>query len=403
MQTIDTLVIGAGHGGLAVSRSLDERGIEHVVLERGRIAERWRSARWDSFRLLTPNWLARLPGYAYAGPDPDGFMSAPEFVSYLEGYAEQGAAPVQESTTVLAVAPAAGGYRVDTDRGRWAAANVVIATGYHASALIPPYAAGLPPDLVQLTPAGYRGPDQVPDGVLVVGASASGVQLAEELARAGRRVVLAVGSHTRLPRRYRGRDICWWLDRDGSFDRTADEIPVGQREPSLQLSGSGREVDLTALQRLGVRLAGRLTGVDGGVARFADDLAASTGAAQARMRRVLATVDNYAATLPGVPTSPLPPPVLAPPGPLTLSLARERIGAVLWATGMRPWYPWLGADVLDAAGHLRHHRGVVAPGLYAIGLRFQHRRRSTFIDGAGPDAAYIVDHIAAARRQLRSV
>jgi putative flavoprotein involved in K+ transport len=400
MQTIDTLVIGAGHAGLAVSRSLHERGIEHVVLERGRIAERWRSARWDSFRLLTPRWLARLPGYAYAGPDPDGFMSAPEFVSYLEGYARQGAAPVQESTTVLAVRTASGGYRVDTDRGGWAAANVVIATGYHARALIPLYAAGLPPELAQLTPAGYRGPDQVPDGVLVVGASASGVQLAEELARAGRRVVLAVGSHTRLPRRYRGRDICWWLDRNGSFDRTADEIPVGQREPSLQLSGTGRGVDLNALQELGVRLTGRLTGVDSGVARFADDLADSTAAAEARMLRVLATVDSYAATMPGVPTSPRPRPVVAPPGPRALRLDRERIGAVVWATGMRPWYPWLDVAVLDDTGHLRHRRGVVAPGLYAVGLRFQHRRGSTFIDGARHDAAYIVDHIAA-RRQLR--
>jgi putative flavoprotein involved in K+ transport len=243
MRTIDTVVIGAGHAGLAVSHSLTDRAIEHVVLERGRIGERWRSARWDSFRLLTPNWLARLPGWAYTGGDPDGFMDAPQFVGYLREYASAFDAPVLSGTTVLEVRAAGDRYVVTTDRGGWSAANVVIATGYHARARIPPCATGIT-DILQVTPPGYRepttergtseaevkleryrGPARLPDGaVLVVGASASGVQIADDLVRAGRRVMLAVGGHTRLPRTYRGRDIFWWLDRVGSLDRTADDM-----------------------------------------------------------------------------------------------------------------------------------------------------------------------------------
>lgn len=397
MQTIDTLVIGAGHAGLAMSRCLTKRGIDHVVVERGRPAERWRGARWDSFTLLTPNWLARLPGWRYRGGDRDGFMTAADFVAYLEGYARSFDAPVIGRTTVTEVRPAPGGYLVLTDRGSWTAANVVIATGDHACARIPGHAAGLPAGLVQLTPAEYRNPGRLPDGgVLVVGASSSGVQIADELCRAGRRVVLAVGAHTRLPRRYRGRDILWWLERIGSLDRTIDELPDpdrARREPSLQLGGTGRRLDLGALQERGVLLAGRMTGAREGTVRFADDLAATTAAADARLRRTLARIDLLAR---GAPAAEPVPAVTPAPGPRTLDLARAGVSTVVWATGFRPRYPWLKVPVLDGAGRIRHRRGVTeAPGLYAIGLRFQYRRSSSFIDGARHDAAYLAEHIAA--------
>jgi putative flavoprotein involved in K+ transport len=438
MRTIDTVVIGAGHAGLAVSHRLTDRAIEHVVLERGRIGERWRSARWDSFRLLTPNWLARLPGWAYTGGDPDGFMDAPQFVDYLGAYASAFDAPVRSGTTVLEVRAAGNRYVVTTDRGGWTAANVVIATGYHARARIPPYATEVAADVVQATPAGYgeptsergtseaevkldrygeptsergtseaevkldryKGPARLPDGdVLVVGASASGVQIADDLVRAGRRVTLAVGGHTRLPRTYRGRDMLWWLDRSGSLDRTADDMAdpdSAQWETSLQLAGTGRAVDLGALQDRGVRLAGRLLGVEANRARFADDLAETTGAADARMRGALERLDRRAVAL-GVDGPPEPVPPVAPArGPAELDLRRAGVAAIVWATGFRPWYPWLAVPVLDRDGLLQHRRGVTAaPGLYAIGLKFQYRRRSTFIDGAREDAEYLVDHIAA--------
>jgi putative flavoprotein involved in K+ transport len=411
MHATNTLVVGAGHAGLAVSRCLTDRGIDHVVVDRGRLGERWRTARWESFRLLTPNWLTRLPGWAYRGPDPGGFMTAGEFVAYLDRYARSFAAPVADRTTVQEVRSApGGGYLVRTNRGSWVAANVVIATGYFAGPRVPAFAAGLPSGLVQLTAAGYREPAQVPDGgVLVVGASASGVQIADELRQAGRRVVMAVGAHTRLPRHYRGRDILCWLDEMGSLDRTIDELPESERdrvrrEPSLQLAGTHRRMDLAALQGRGIRLAGRLTAVrpDGGML-FAADLAETTAAADARLRRVLADIDAYAGGSGPAPDRPAPT-VPEGPGLRRLDPGRDGLSAVVWATGFRPRYPWLKVPVLDAAGLIRHCRGITsAPGLYAIGLRFQHRRSSTWIDGARHDATYIADHIATRQRRRRPV
>ncbi len=401
----NTVVIGAGHAGLAVSRCLADRGVEHVVLERGRLGERWRAARWDSFRLLTPAWMMRLPGYAYEGGQGDAYLTAPELVGYLGDYARSFAAPVHEMTTVTRVSRDGAGYVVGTDRGDWRSSNVIVATGYHSRALVPAVAAGLPPELVQLNPASYRRPELLPDGgVLVVGASASGVQIADELAQSGRDVVLAVGSHTRLPRRYRDRDILWWLDRTGSLDRTIDSMadPVAARhEPSLQLAGSERPVHLDALQVRGVRLAGRLIEAEAGDVRFADDLVGTTTAAEVRLNRVLADIDRYAeACVPGTPMAAAMPAIAATaipvrPRPRRLNLDRAGVRTVVWATGFRPTYPWLTVPVLDQTGRIRHDRGVTAaPGLYAIGLRFQHRRNATFIDGARHDAAYVTDHLA---------
>ena len=406
MPYTDTVIIGAGHAGLAMSRCLADRDVRHVVMDRGCVGERWRIARWDSFRLLTPNWLSRLPGWRYTGPEPDGFMFAGEFVGYLCDYARSFDAPVRPHTLVTRVERAGTGFAVHTDDAVWSARSVVIATGYHSRAKVPELANGLAPDVAQLTAAGYRSPSSLPDGgVLVVGCSASGVQIAHELACAGRRVVLAAGGHTRLPRRYRGRDILWWLDRIGSLDRTIDQVPdpaSARAEPSLQLAGTGdgRGLDLGVLRRAGVRPVGRLRALDGITARFADDLRDTVGAAQQRLNRLIAEIDAYAAAMPGMAAGPpdLPPIITVPASPSRMDLRRAGISAVVWATGYRPWYPWLKVPVLDVGGRIRHRRGVTeVPGLYAVGLRFQYRRNSTFVDGARHDAAFLADKITADR------
>ena len=271
MHAVETLVVGAGQAGLAVSRCLTAQGADHVVVERGRVAERWRTARWESLRLLTPSWMSRLPAWSYPGPDPDGYMTAPELAGYLEDYAGSFAAPVHENTTVELVEASAGGLRVVTDQGTWLARNVVVATGTENRPWVPPAAGGIDPGIHQLTAARYREPDQVPGGgVLVVGASASGVQIADELRRAGRPVIVSVGRHARVPRRYRGRDILWWMDRAGVLGQTIDQVHdarSARRAPSLQLSGrSDRPVGLDALAARGVRLAGWSRRMAGGCA-----------------------------------------------------------------------------------------------------------------------------------------
>ncbi len=260
MHAVETLIVGAGQAGLAVSRCLTGQGADHVVVERGRIAERWRSSRWESLRLISPSWMSRLPAWSYPGPDPDGYMAAPDLVGYLEDYAASFTAPVYENTTVDLVEASGGGLRVVTDQRTWLARNVVVATGTENLAYLPPAASRIDPAIHQLTAGRYRGPDRVPGGgVLVVGASASGAQIAEELRRAGRPVVVSVGQHARLPRSYRGRDIVWWMDRVGVLGQTIDQVHdarSARRAPSLQLSGRGRPVGLDALAAGGVRLAG---------------------------------------------------------------------------------------------------------------------------------------------------
>jgi putative flavoprotein involved in K+ transport len=403
MRTTDIVVIGAGQAGLAVSRCLTDRGVEHVVLERGSVAERWRSERWDSLRLLTPNWMSRLPGWAYAGRDPHGFMTAGEVVSYLEGYALDSAAPVEEESAVEHLWGAGEGFDVVTGRGHWRAANVVIATGWCDRPAVPAIARHLDPGIAQVSPAAYHNPDSLPaGGVLVVGASASGVQLADELAQSGRDVVVAVGGHSRVPRRYRGMDIYWWLDRTGSLDRRIDEMPdaaAARREPSLQLTGrpDHRRLDLGTLRASGVGLAGRLTWADGHHVGFAPDLGHTVAAADARMRRVLAEIDAHieASGLSAEVLDADPPPVLDVGQPLEeLDLNDRGITTVLWATGHRRTYPWLHVPVFDATGEIRQRHGrTPVPGLYVLGQRFQHRRNSNFIDGVGRDAVAVADDL----------
>jgi putative flavoprotein involved in K+ transport len=399
MHRVETLVVGAGQAGLAVSRCLTEYGAEHVVVERGRVAERWRTARWESLRLITPNWMSRLPAWSYSGTDPDGYMAAPELVSYLEDYATSFTAPVHENTTVELVETSGSGLRVVTGQRTWLVCNVVVATGTENRAYVPLAASGIDPGVHQLTASRYQGPHQVPDGaVLVVGASASGVQIADELRRSGRPVTISIGRHSRIPRCYRGRDILWWMDRAGVLGHPIDQMRdarSARRAPSLQLSGRGRRVTLEALAAAGVTLAGRLATADGRRLSFSGDLPDTIGGAQARMERLLRTIDGYI-THSGEAADPPdpPPPFTVPVGPETLDLRRAGITTVIWATGYRPAYPWLRVPVLDRHGEIAHHRGVTnVPGLYVLGLKFLHRRNSSFVDGVGRDARFVAAHL----------
>jgi putative flavoprotein involved in K+ transport len=404
-EIVDTVVVGAGHAGLAVSRLLTAAGREHIVLDRGRVGERWRTERWDSLHLLTPSWMTRLPGWYYSGPEPEGFLSAGQFVRSLEGYARSFDAPVSTGTTVRSLTRhGLDSYDVVTDRGTWRTRNVVVATGPHGAPHVPAAVSGTA-DVEIVTSNSYRNPSRLaPGGVLVVGASSSGVQIADELARAGREVVMAVGSHTRVPRQYRGMDIVWWLDVTGRLARTIDDVrdPVAaRREPSLQLVGrngpEAADLDLAALQSLGVRLAGRLTSLSGGVAHFADDLADTVGSADRGLHRLLDGIDQHVEGhgLSAEVWAPhRPRPVAVPQAPDRLDLAAEGIGTVLLATGFRADLRWIDLPILGPDGWIEQYRGVTAaPGVYVVGQRFQHRRDSGFIDGARHDAHAVVHHL----------
>ncbi len=405
MNSVDTVVIGAGHAGLAVSHLLTRAGRDHVVLDRGRIAERWRSERWDSLRLLTPRWMTRLPGWQYSGPDQQGFMPAQELVQHLERYAEQ--FPLELGDEVCDVSAVGDGYRVATAGRSWQARHVVIATGPTGRPNLPATIERLDPNIHLMTSSQYRNPHEIPSGgVLVVGASASGVQIADELVRSGRRVVLAAGGHSRMPRQYRGMDIFWWLEQTGRLARTIDAVPdadAARRETSLQLVGRkpsdprGPDVDLLSLQTAGVEVVGRLDRVNRYKVELRNDLATSTAHADDRMNRFLDAVDRYVDAnhlTAEVDAATRPSPMSVHRTPNRINLRSEGIRTVLLATGFRPHHPWLHVPVIGEGGEIRQARGVTpAPGLYVVGQRFQHRRDATFIDGARHDAQHIVSHM----------
>jgi len=407
MKHTDTVIIGGGQAGLAMSRCLFERGIDHIVLERGRVGQRWRNERWDSLRLLTPNWMARLPHYEYTGDDPDTFMTMPEFIRYLEGYAESFEAPVQTGTTVKRVERIdANRLRVVTDRGEWGARNVVIATGFCDQPRLPSFANEVSPGIHQLVPSEYRNPAQLPDGnVLIVGASATGAQLAEELQAAGRQVTLAVGTHVRLPRRYRGRDILAWMVEMGAFRAPASPGEERQSPPPQLVGGpENRDLDLGDLQSGGVRLVGRATGVRADRMMFADDLADTLREADAGLAGLLEKIDAYidANVQEQVPPGHGVPPVPRLPAPGQVVFAEAGIRIVIWATGYERSYPWLRLPILDARGDIRHEQGITAePGVVVLGMRFQATKGSNLIDGVGADAEALAEYLAS-RTDTRS-
>jgi putative flavoprotein involved in K+ transport len=399
-----TIVIGAGHAGLAMSRCLAERGIDHVVLERAEVANSWRTERWDSLRLLTPNWQSRLPGFGYQGDDPDGYRTMPEVIRFIDDYARAISAPVETHTRVTSLRASENGYHVATERGDWRARTVVIATGACNVASVPKVAAAVPAGVRTLTAMEYRNPDQLaPGGVLVVGASATGTQLAQEIHRSGRPVTMAVGEHIRAPRIYRGRDIQWWMDVAGVHDQRYDEVDDivrARRVPSLQLTGSPDRttLDLNALTGMGVKLVGRLAGIHDGKAQFSGSLRNQCALSDLKMTRLLDTIDEWARDN-GLDGEVEPPHRFVPTEvedspPLSLDLKSGAISTVLWATGFRPDYQWLDVAVLDRKGAIRDDGGIVpSPGMYLMGMQFLRRRKSALIDGAGDDARDLCDHL----------
>lgn len=404
MDTTSTTVtiVGAGQAGLAMSQQLTERSIDHVLLERGSVANSWSTERWDSLRLLTPNWMTRLPGFSYQGNDPDGYMTGQQVARFIAAYQESFDAPVQTNTTVHRIESDRFGHLVTTNNGQLRSEAVVVATGACSTPRIPTLGAELPTRITQLAPIHYRNPSQIGNGrVLVVGASASGAQIADELQRAGHDVLLAVGDHVRLPRTYRGMDIHWWMDTIGRLDERYDEvddISRARRLPSLQLIGSPekRNLDLNALHRRGVQLLGRFAGISGSTAQFSGSFANRCTSADLKLGRLLDLIDEFAAThgLDDELTDPnRPAPTDVPTAETTVSL--DDVGTVIWATGFRPDYPWLDADLLDHKGAIRHNGGVMSrPGMYVLGLPFTRRRKSSFIDGVGPDAIELSAHLA---------
>ena len=375
------------------------------MLERGEVANSWRHERWSSLRLLTPNWQTRLPGYRYDGADPDGFMTSAEVVEFVSGFARATAAPVRTQTTVTSVRPTDDGYHVATDTGDLECRCLVLASGACNLPSVPAFRQAVPATIDCLTPMDYRAPDQLREGgVLVVGASATGVQLADEIHRSGRPVTLAVGEHVRLPRTYRGRDVLWWMAASGVWDERYDEIDDltrARRLPSPQLVGTPDHatLDLNTLTAAGVELVGRWSAVRDGTALFSGGLRNLFTLADLKMNRLLDTFDAWASESgPSVDTGP--PERFEPTGVpessrLDLDLTSGEIRSVIWATGFRPDYSWLDVPVLDRKGALPHDGGVVAaPGLYALGLPVLRRRKSSFINGVEDDARDLMKHLA---------
>ena len=400
------VIIGAGHSGLAMSHCLSACSVDHVVLERGEIANSWKQERWDSLRLLTPNWQARLPGYAYQGDNPDGYMGMPEVINFMESYADFISAPVEENTTVTSVSHEGSYYQVATNQGRWQCDTLVVASGACNRVNIPAVAEQVPADIEMLTPMQYRNPEQLlAGGVLVVGASATGLQLAEEIHRSGRSTTLAVGEHVRLPRTYRGRDIQYWLHALGILDEAIDDIDDlvrGRNIPSPQLVGTPERItlDLNRLAAIGVKLRGRLAGINAGKAQFSGSLANVCQMADLKMNRLLNRIDEFVIDNEPdgevAPTQRFDETGIEDSPPLFLDFAKQGIKTILWATGYSPDYTWLEVPVLDRKGRIRHQGGVVdSPGMYLMGTSLLRRRKSSFIHGAEDDARELGAHLLA--------
>jgi len=408
-------VVGAGQAGLSMSYCLRERGLEHVLLEANRVGHEWRERRWDSFCLVTPNWQCRLPGFPYQGSDPDGFIVRDEIVRYLENYAASFGPPLAEGVTVTRLRrSAAGAFELATTAGTLTADQVVVATGpYHAPS-VPRIAERLPAGIEQIHSSRYRSPDRLPEGgVLVVGTGQSGCQIAEDLHLAGRQVHLAVGSAPRVARFYRGRDCVAWLDEMGHYAKGIDEFPDAdavRMRANHYVTGrdGGRDIDLRAFARDGMRLYGRLTGVAGGVLEFADDLKVNLDRADAVAESIKDSIDAHIATH-GIaaPGEARYVPVWDPseqadaPGEdaASLDLAAAGVSTVIWSTGFTRDHRWVELPAFDGRGYPMHRRGATnIPGLYFLGLPWQYSWGSGRFEAVGRDARFLADHIDASRR-----
>ena len=412
----ETVIVGGGHAGLALSYHLGRLGRPHVILERGRVAERWRSERWDSLMFQFPNWSLRLPGHEYRGSDPDGFATRDEVIAFIERYRELVDAPVRTGVRVDRVRPMDGGFRLETTEGPIEAVNVVVATGPYQEPVLPAVRHALPTGVVQVHASGYRNPAQLPAGtVLVVGSGASGCQIVEDLLAAGRTVYLSLGRHRRYPRRYRGRDMFWWMERIGALDQTLEERPEARERPNPLVTGvgGGHEIDLRDYAAAGVTLLGHLVDVTGSRLHLADDVAALLAAGDESVGVFTRAVDAYIARSGLAAPVEAPPPVgvlraasptsAAPTASIRdLDLAAAGITSVVWATGFRRDFGWIDAPVFDERGEPIHRRGVTGcEGLYFLGLPWLHKLKSSVLCGVGDDAAHLADHIAAGAPRTR--
>jgi putative flavoprotein involved in K+ transport len=414
VTTTEVAIIGAGQAGLALSYRLTELGRPHVILEQRRVVESWRTRRWDSLRLIAPNWSMVLPGFAYPGDDLDGFMAKDEVVQHLVGYANSFGAPVREGSRVTMVERPSPDKRfvLRTEDGTLQANQVVLATGALQQPKLPRDATELPATISQMVAADYRNPAELaPGGVLVIGSGETGAQVAEELARAGREVYLSGGRSWWAPRRYRGRDIAAWLRLTGWFDRRAEDLPpgahAGQPNPQLTGAGGGHDINPHSLARDGVRLLGRLGGIRDGAAFFSDDLAANIAWADAEARKLLESIDRVIESQGlDAPAEELPPDLQ--PGrresassadqnhpALELDLGKAGIGTVIWATGYRPDFAWVRLPFVDPDGYPLQRRGVTpVEGLYVLGLDWLHTAKSGLFAGISDDATYLSSVIA---------
>jgi putative flavoprotein involved in K+ transport len=403
VENIETLIIGGGQAGLSMSEQLSKRGLPHLIVERHRIAERWRSERWDGLHANGPAWHDRLALMPIPGVDPDGFATPTQMVEYFVAFAERIAAHIRCGVEVSALHKGTGrGFRAQTSSGEIQATNVVVATGPFQRAAIPPI---VPPDVgvMQIHSNAYRNPAQLPEGaVLVVGAGSSGVQIADELSRAGRRVFLSVGRHDRPPRRYRGRDYCWWLGVLGKWDATVRDRPKAHVTIAVSGAYGGYTIDFRRLAARGVTLVGRAHAFEAGAIHFLPDLASNLAEGDKSYLSVLDEADAYVLReglgLPEEPTArqigPEPECVRNPV--VRLDLREAEINAIVWATGYALDFGWLKCGILDERGAPIHQRGVTdVPGLYLLGLSWLSRRASSFIFGVERDAAYLADRIAA--------
>jgi putative flavoprotein involved in K+ transport len=408
-EQLATVIIGGGHAGLTMSYSLSQLGLEHVILERGRVGERWRSERWDSFCFQFPNWTIELPGYKYQCDDVEAFAPGHEIVRFLDGYAGFIKAPIRcgVAVTSLEQGSRAGRYLIRTGNGTVEATNVVIATGPFQQPAIPLVSAQVPPDLFQIHSGKYRNPDQLPSGaVLVVGSGSSGGQIAEELNEHGRQVYLSVGRHRRVPRRYRGRDYGWWSSAMGILDQTVDTLPSPEAKnwplPLLTGVNGGHDLDLRRMAAAGVTLLGHLQSAAGNRLIIAPDLKETLAKADVWFTDFKKLADDYAVkTGMNVPKESQPVDNVAEPKEISnpileLDLKAAGIKSIVWATGFRNDFGWVKLPIFNDTGDPVHRRGVTSfPGIYFLGLRWLYKRKSYFLVMAGPaeDAAYIAEHI----------
>ncbi|MDR3097229.1 MAG: NAD(P)/FAD-dependent oxidoreductase [Paraburkholderia sp.] len=409
IQATDTLVVGAGQAGVAMSEHLSKFGIAHLVLERARIAERWRTGRWDSLVANGPAWHDRFPNLEFADVDPDGFAAKEQIADYFVAYAKKFDAPIRTGVEVKKVVRNAGrpGFTVETSAGTIEAQRVVVATGPFQRPLIPPIAPASK-RLTQIHSADYRNPGQLPaGGVLVVGAGSSGVQIADELQRAGKQVYLSVGPHDRPPRAYRGRDFCWWLGVLGEWD--AEVMRPGKEHVTIAVSGAhgGQTVDFRRLAHQGVTLVGLTKSFEGDTVTFQADLAENIARGDENYLSLLDAADAYAARN-GLDLPPEPGARIIPADPdclihplRELDLAAANVTSIVWATGYAVDFGWLQVDVFDDKGKPRHQRGVSKePGIYFLGLPWLSRRGSAFIWGVWHDARHIAEHIVTQQKYL---